>query len=102
HFGYEDKEDMFDAHSYNKGGAVLHMLRDYVGDDAFWAGLNRYLTDNAYTAVEAHNLRLAFEQVTGEDLNWFFNQWFFEAGHPQLEVTYSYDAEAREAVVQVE
>jgi aminopeptidase N len=91
HFGYEDKEDMFDAHSYNKGGSVLHMLRKYVGDDAFWAGLNRYLTDNAYTAVEAHNLRLAFEEVTGEDMNWFFNQWYFDQGHPRLEVSKDYD-----------
>lgn len=102
HFGYEDKEDMFDAHSYNKGGAVLHMLRAHVGDEAFWASLNRYLTDNAYTAVEAHNLRLAFEAVTGEDLNWFFNQWYFDQGHPQLEVEYSYDEAAGMASVVVE
>lgn len=101
-FGYVDKEDMFDAHSYNKGGAVLHMLRDYVGDEAFWAGLNLYLTENAYTAVEAHNLRLAFEAVTGEDLNWFFNQWYFSEGHPMLNVTYGYDPENHQATVKVE
>ncbi len=101
-FGYGDKEDMFDAHSYNKGGAVLHMLRDYVGDEAFWAGLNLYLTENAFTAVEAHDLRLAFERITGEDLNWFFNQWYFDEGHPQLNVTYSYDAEKKQATVKVE
>jgi len=91
YFGYEDKEDMFDAHSYNKGGAVLHMLRKYVGDEAFFAGLNKYLTENAYTAVEAHNLRLAFEEVTGEDLNWFFNQWYFDQGHPQLQIESAYN-----------
>ncbi len=101
-FYYEDKDDMFDAHSYNKGGAVLHMLRHYVGDEAFWAGLNRYLTDNAYSAVEAHDLRLAFEAVTGEDFNWFFNQWFFNQGHPQLNITYSYDAKEKKASVQVD
>lgn len=101
HFGYNDKEDMFDAHSYNKGGSVLHMLRDYVGDDAFYEGLNVYLTENAYTAVEAHNLRLAFEKVTGEDLNWFFNQWYFEQGHPKLEVSHQYDSEAGAVTLQV-
>lgn len=102
HFAYENKEDMFDAHSYNKGGAVLHMLRQYVGDDAFWVALNKYLTDHAYAAVEAHDLRLAFESVTGEDLNWFFNQWYFSQGHPRLEVTYGYDAELKQATVKVE
>ncbi|MEL6865843.1 MAG: M1 family aminopeptidase [Bacteroidota bacterium] len=102
YFGYKNKEDMFDAHSYNKGGLVLHQLRNYVGDVAFWAGLNRYLKDNAYTAVEAHDLRLAFEEVTGEDLNWFFNQWYFSAGHPILDITYDYDAETGMATVNIE
>ncbi len=102
HFEYDDKEDMFDAHSYNKGGSVLHMLRNYVGDDAFFAALNLYLSDNAFHAVESHNLRLAFEEVTGEDLNWFFNQWHFSAGHPKLDIQYSYDESAGEAVVKIE
>lgn len=102
HFGYDDKEDMFDAHSYNKGGLVLHMLRNYVGDDAFFAGLQKYLKDNALTDVEGHELRLAFEDVTGEDLNWFFNQWFFSQGHPRLEVEYDYDDETKQVIVTVE
>jgi aminopeptidase N len=102
HFGYDDSEDMFDAHSYSKGGAILHMLRQYVGDAAFWESLHYYLVQNAYTAVEAHDLRLAFEEVTGEDLNWFFNQWYFSEGHPELEVRYGYDATAQVVVVEVE
>jgi aminopeptidase N len=92
HFEHDDKEDMFDAHSYNKGGLVLHMLRSYVGDEAFFSALKKYLNTNAYTAVEAHDLRLAFEEVTGEDLNWFFNQWYFDQGHPILNINYDYDA----------
>ena len=94
HFEHGDKEEMFDAHSYNKGGLVLHMLRNYVGDEAFFASLKKYLNDHAYTAVEAHDLRLAFEAVIGEDLNWFFNQWYFSAGHPSLNINYDYDATA--------
>ncbi len=101
HFSYEDKEDMFDAHSYNKGGAVLHMLRDYVGDEAFWAALNKYLTEHAYESVEVHDLRLAFEETTGEDLNWFFNQWYLSEGHPTLDITYGYDADRKVATVEV-
>lgn len=101
HFGYNSREDMFDAHSYNKGGAVLHMLRKQVGDDAFFTALNRYLKRNEYTDVEAHELRLAFEDVTGQDLNWFFNQWFFGAGHPNLVISYDWDAAAKQAVLSV-
>ncbi len=83
-FDYANKDDMFDLVSYNKGGRILHMLRSYLGDDAFFQSLKRYLEDNAYSAAEIHNLRLAFEKTTGEDLNWFFNQWFLAGGHPNL------------------
>jgi len=102
HFGVENSEDMFDAHSYNKGGLVLHMLRNYLGDKAFFAGLKKYLVDNAYTAVEAHDLRLAMEAVSGQDLNWFFNQWYFESGHPQLDIKYNYNESAGETEVTIE
>ncbi|MEX2512335.1 MAG: M1 family metallopeptidase [Cyclobacteriaceae bacterium] len=85
-FYYDDKEDMFDSHSYAKGGRILHMLRQLVGDEAFFKSLNLYLTSNAFSSVEIHHLRLAFEEITGKDLNWFFNQWFLDAGHPTLEI----------------
>lgn len=90
-FHYSNKEDMFDAVSYNKGGRILHMLRNYVGDDAFFKSLNNYLTTNKYKAGEAAQLRLAFEEVTGKDLNWFWNQWYYGSGHPKLKISYNYD-----------
>ena len=102
HYEYKDKEDMFDGHSYNKGGLVLHMLRHEVGDDAFYAALNQYLTRHVHTAVEVDELRMAFEDVTGRDLHWFFDQWYLSAGHPMLNIDYSYDETAREIVVSVE
>jgi len=89
-FDVENREDMFDAHSYNKGGQILHMLRKYVGEDAFFSSLKLYLEKNKFKTVEIHELRLAFEEVTGEDLNWFFNQWFLAKGHPDLDVKYTY------------
>jgi aminopeptidase N len=89
-FNYADAEDLFDAHSYNKGGLVLQMLRLQLGDAAFFKGLNLYLTQHAFQAVEAHDLRLAMEQVSGQDLNAFFNQWFFAKGHPELAIEVDY------------
>ncbi len=101
-FKYADKEDVFDAVSYNKGGRILHMLRNYVGDDAFFKSLNNYLTTNKFKAGEAHQLRLAFEEVTGQDLNWYWNQWYFGAGHPKLKIDYSYDDAGGKALVTIE
>ena len=93
-FDYEDKEQMFDGHSYNKGGRILHMLRNYLGDEAFFKGINLYLTTNKFKPAEFHQLRLAFEEVSGEDLNWFFNQWFLASGHPVLDVAQSINVAA--------
>jgi aminopeptidase N len=98
-FYYDDKEDMFDLVSYQKGGRILHMLRTFVGDDAFFKSLNKYLTANKFGNGSAHKLRLAFEEVTGRDLNWFFDQWYFGSGHPKLEISYGYDAPTQTAKV---
>lgn len=101
-YHYASRDHMFDRHSYNKGGMVMHMLRNYLGDEAFFAGLNRYLSQNAYSDVEADELRLALEDITGQDLNWFFDQWFFQKGHPKLDISYSFDENAKEVVIKIE
>ena len=101
-FDYIDKEDMFDSHSYAKGGRILHMLRHYLGDDAFYNGLKKYLNDNAYNSVEIHQLRIAMEAISGEDLNWFFNQWFLASGHPKLVIDYDYDNNKKQQIVNIE
>jgi aminopeptidase N len=87
-FYYFDKEDMFDLVSYQKGGRILHMLRNEVGDSAFFKGLQLYLNQNRFKAAEAHHLRMALEEVSGRDLNPFFNQWFFNNGHPEVSISY--------------
>ena len=98
-FYYADREDMFDAVSYNKGGRILHMLHTYLGDSAFFKGLNLYLTTNKFKTGEAHQLRLALEEVSGQDLNWFFNQWYFGSGNPKVNISYMYDDAAGKASV---
>ncbi len=90
-FHYHDKEDMFDAVSYQKGGRILHMLRTHIGDEAFNKAMNLYLTTHKFKSAEAHQWRLAVEEVTGRDMNWFFNQWYFGSGHPDAEISYVYD-----------
>lgn len=101
-FHYENHTDMFDAHSYNKGGLVLHMLRNLIGDKAFFKALKLYLVKNAFTPVEVHNLRMAFEEASGQDLNWFFDQWFLQAGHPILKISKSFDEATNQLSVTIQ
>jgi aminopeptidase N len=68
------------------------MLRNYLGDKAFFSGLKKYLTDHQYRSAEVSQLRLALEEVSGKDLQWFFNQWFYGAGHPNIQVSYDYNS----------
>ncbi len=89
-FYYDDAEELFDAHRYQKGGLVMHMLRDYLGDKVFFDGLHHYLKKHKFSSVEIHDLRMALEEITGEDLNWFFNQWFLSSGHPILKIKEKY------------
>lgn len=94
-FYYASPEDMFDAVSYQKGGRILHMLRNYVGDSAFFKSLNNYLTTHKFGSAEAQDLRLSFEKITGRDLSWFFNQWYYGAGHPKLDINYAYEEDKK-------
>ncbi len=91
-FHYKEKEDVFDRVTYNKGGRILNMLRNYLGDAAFFKGLNIYLKTNAFKTGEAQQLRLALEEASGTDLNWYFNQWYYGAGHPLLNINYKWDS----------
>ncbi len=90
-FRYADKEEVFDLVSYQKGGRIQNMLRNYVGDDAYFKSLNNYLTTNKFKPGEAGQMRLAFEEVTGKDMNWFWNQWYYGSGHPVVKISYNYD-----------
>ncbi|WP_313373522.1 M1 family metallopeptidase [Chishuiella sp.] len=98
---YNSREDMFDGVSYNKGGLILHMLRNFLGDEAFFKGLSKYLKDNEYGKAEAAQLRIALEEVSGRDLNWFFNQWYFDNGHPKLTTVSEYNPTTKKVKVTV-
>lgn len=80
---------MFNRHTYQKGAQVWRMLENYLGRESFFAGLKHYLTDHAYQSVDLHDYRLAFEEVTGKDLLWFFDQWLIDEGHPIITIDYA-------------
>jgi aminopeptidase N len=90
-FYFENFDDIFDRHRYEKGSIVVKMLRDYLGDSIFFNGLKLYLSQNQFDAAEIHHFRLAMEKASGEDLNWFFNQWWLSKGHPKVVIEKKYN-----------
>ncbi|HEX6511540.1 MAG TPA: M1 family aminopeptidase, partial [Chloroflexota bacterium] len=98
---YREPSDVFDRHLYEKGGLVLHMLRMQLGDAAWWASIKHYLESHRGGNVATQDLQRAVEDVTGRNLEGFFQQWVFSPGHPQLKVSYSWDRKARLASVSV-
>ena len=93
--------DLFDRHLYEKGSVVLAMLRSLLGDDQFFRSLQRYVRENQERSVITQDLVAAISAETGRNLDWFFDQWVYKAGHPCLRVSWSYDDEHKLATVSV-
>jgi aminopeptidase N len=99
---YKDPGEQFDFRNYPKGSWVLHMLRNKVGEDLYRQSIHTYLKRHALSDVETEDLREAFEEITGETLDKFFDQWVYHGGVPELKVTYRWLAEEKQAHVAVE
>lgn len=98
---YPSPSSMFDNHTYQKGAAVLHTLRRFMGDRNFFRGLRRYLLKYRHQPADTEDLRRAMTEATGIDLKPFFDQWIYKPGHPVLDYTWQWDAGSRQAVINV-
>jgi aminopeptidase N len=77
---------------YSKGALVLEMLKKQLGAEPFWAAIHRYLTSHAFGNAVTEDLRRAVLEATGENLEWFWRQWMYQAGYPEFVVTSAYDS----------
>jgi aminopeptidase N len=75
----------FSGHVYPKGAQLAHQMRRLLGDSMFWAGMRRFLTDNAYKPVTTVDYAIAMEKTCNCDLDWFFDQWAYGIGFPKVE-----------------
>jgi len=98
---YDQPGDMFDSHSYPKGALVLHMLRTMVGDEQFFGVLGHFLHRHAFDAVDTADFIRSVKTVTGQNLDWFFDQWLYKPGHPVFDVRSAWDPGRRVVTVTV-
>jgi len=98
---YVWSDDVFDANAYEKGSWMIHQLRYIMGDGLFFRGVGEYLSRYARSNADTHDFMEVMERVSGYSLEGYFDQAFLKAGHPEFEVTYSWDEETRTAGVAV-
>jgi len=92
---------LLNANSYQKGGWILHMLRRKLGEAAFWKGIRAYYAKYKNGNANTNDLRNIMEQASGQNLEPFFKQWLFTAGHPQLKIDWKYDASKKMVSIKV-
>ena len=94
-----DPIKLLNANSYPKGAWVLHMLRGLMGDSAFFGGLRTYYQTYRDSNATSEDFERVMEKAAKADYGWFFRQWLYQPGYPQLDVAWRYDAGARRVVV---
>jgi len=92
---YSDPLDMFDSHTYPKGGWVLHMLRNYLGEELWWKGIKHYCQKHYAGNVVTADFEKGMEEATGKNLDWFFQQWIYKAGYPEFKIRSRWDDSAK-------
>lgn len=95
HKHYNHPNDQFDDVRYNKGARILHMLRQRIGHLAFSKSMQCYLENRAYKNGNAYHWKHCIEEVTGLNMDDFFNSWYFQGGEFGLSVKPYYDLDAK-------
>jgi aminopeptidase N len=98
---YEEPIHLFDAHLYEKGGRVLHMLRHALGEGLFWRGLRHYVEKHARGSVETRDLARALEEVSGRSFDEFLDRWIARPGHPELDCAWEWDEDRKVGTLRV-
>jgi aminopeptidase N len=98
---YDEPIHLFDAHLYEKGGRVVHMLRHELGDAAFWRAIAHYAGKHAHGSVETRDLARAIEEATGRNVDELLDRWIARAGHPELEGRWDWDDDRKVGTLRI-
>ncbi len=100
--GYKDPMEQFGNRAYPKGSWVLHMLRSQLGAELYQKCVTEYLKRNQFKNVETADLKTVFEELSGRNLDEFFDQWVHHGGVPKLKVSYAWDGKKKQVKLTVE
>ena len=98
---WDKPQQNFDKHTYPKGAAIINMMRWILGDKPFRKTISHFLHKHAYGSADTHDFIIAVKEMTGQNLEWFFEQWFFSPGHPVFDVSYHWDCSAKKVKLKI-
>ncbi|MBF2055885.1 MAG: M1 family metallopeptidase [Cyanobacterium sp. T60_A2020_053] len=98
---YREAIELYDRHLYEKGACVYHMIRGLLGEELFDRAIHTFINNHAHQTVETIDLLRSIEKATGYNLGALFDQYVFRGGHPDFQVSYSWDNESNLASVTV-
>ncbi len=98
---YKYPSELFDSHSYPKGGLILNMLKSLIGEEKFRKGLNLFLKRYEYNVADTEDFRKIMEEVSGKNLEWFFEQFFYNSGHPALSIVEEWKDDSKKLLLKI-
>lgn len=98
---YREAIELYDRHLYEKGACIYHIIRTELGEKLFLKTLKTFVQDHAHKTVETVDLLRAIEKATGRNLLFLFDQYVYRGGHPDYQVSYSWDEESKLAKITV-
>ena len=102
HRNLDDMRGIFNGLQYGKGGWVLHVLRGQIGTETFWEGIREYYARYRNGTASTDDLQRVIEEVSGQQLQWFFDQWLRRSGSsPMIEGTWEYNAGSGRVVLEL-
>jgi aminopeptidase N len=101
HDNLADTRQMLNRLVYEKAGWVLHMLRGRLGTETFWAGIREYYRRYRDGNVSTDDFRRVMEEVSGQDLAGFFEQWLKRPGSPEINGAWRYRTDDRKLEIEL-
>jgi aminopeptidase N len=91
----------FDRHTYPKGASVIHMMRWILGEKPFLKAISHFLHKHAFQPVDTHDFLTAIKEASGQNMDWFFQQWLLSPGHPVFNVAATWSPTEKRVLVNV-
>ncbi|MFH1764049.1 MAG: M1 family aminopeptidase [Gemmatimonadota bacterium] len=102
HDNLSDMREVLSGLQYQKGAWILHMLRWEIGTENFWAGIREYYRRYRDSTATTADFVSLIEEISGKELDWFFDQWLHRTPSPALEGSWRYDAASGRVEVELE